>query len=518
MSLRERWGLRLLGIALPVLLLVVAAPAAGAGQIVFQHGADIWVMNEDGSGAKPLLTVAQVPGMTSIGNPHVFPNGGADLAFEATTNANNAAIGSGPAGACGLQCTGIYTLAGGAVTRITSAPAPCGPTPQWCGSFSTNPDWTADGKIAYEYSQYTWEYSCIILPCNWTFTSALEEIHTTPPSPGGAGPTWAVQHGGIGSDLAPLTDPADAGKIAYIGASICSPECVYPLYISTGGGTDTPVVYDDNLIDAAWSPDGSTLADIEGGGERGIWTYAANDASTPGKSFVWALGDPIQNGSDPGNNPFDVSFSDVSWLGNGKVLFSAENNLWTIPASCGSGGTPCAFPQDATQLTTDGSQSAPDTSPAWTSAAQIEGVGGGQGQQSSGASASHGRLTGLAKGKAKLAFNLSGGAAGALSKIVVKPPKGLSFAKSRKRLAKGIVLRAGGKKLKFSAGLSHGTLVLSPKPPQTELQITIGPPATRVSEALALKARHHSVKKLTFTVTATGTSGKTTLQLQLKPQ
>jgi hypothetical protein len=72
--------------------------------------------------------------------------------------------------------------------------------------------------------------------------------------------------------------------------------------------------------------------------------------------------------------------------------------------------------------------------------------------------------------------------------------------------------------LKFSAALSRGTLVLAPKPAQTELQIPTGPPATRVSHALALRARHHSIKKLTFTVSATGTSGKTTLQVQLKPQ
>jgi hypothetical protein len=45
--------------------------------------------------------------------------------------------------------------------------------------------------------------------------------------------------------------------------------------------------------------------------------------------------------------------------------------------------------------------------------------------------------------------------------------------------------------------------------------ITIGPPATVVSHSLALKARHHSIKKLT--VTATETNGKIHLKLHLKP-
>ena len=54
----------------------------------------------------------------------------------------------------------------------------------------------------------------------------------------------------------------------------------------TGSGSDVAVVYDDNLLGAAWSPDGTRFADVEGGDKRGIWTYAANAATTPGKEFV----------------------------------------------------------------------------------------------------------------------------------------------------------------------------------------------------------------------------------------
>ncbi|MBN9624575.1 MAG: hypothetical protein J0H06_16860, partial [Actinobacteria bacterium] len=145
-------------------LLAVAATPAAAGQIVYAHGPDIWAMNDDGSGAHPAVTVAQVPGMSSIGDPAVFPGGGTSIAFEGTTLAYLAPVGSGPAGSCGLNCTGVYTAAGGAVTRVSYAAAPCGPSPSWCDSFSISPAWTADGRIAYEYDQYTWEYSCLSFP------------------------------------------------------------------------------------------------------------------------------------------------------------------------------------------------------------------------------------------------------------------------------------------------------------------------------------------------------------------
>jgi hypothetical protein len=349
-------------------LLAIAVASASAGQIVYQHGQEIWVMNDDGSNQHPLLNASQVPGMSSIG-PDVYPGGGTSLAFEGTTLAYLAPA-SGPPGACGINCTGTYVLSGGVLARITGEATPCG-APAWCGSFSTSPRWTANGSIAYEASIYTWEYSCFFFPCSWSFSSAQNEIDVVAATAGaGVGTTWKRQFTGTStSDGAP--DPADPSKLSYIGPLVnCEHECLYPLYVSTGSGTDTPVIYDDNLIHAAWSPDGTHFADVEGGGERGIWTYGSEEAKA-GKSFVWALEDPIQTGKDPGNNPFDVTFRDVSWIGSSELVFSAEDNLWTIPASCGVAGAPskpCHFPQDATQLTFDGTTPSPDGEPSWTSA------------------------------------------------------------------------------------------------------------------------------------------------------
>jgi hypothetical protein len=366
------------GVTMRVLKLVVLAIAAAAlwaapamGQSVYDHGSDIWVMNDDGSNPHALITVSQVQGMNTIGDPNVFANGGTKVTFAGTTNANQAPVGSGPAGACGINCEGVYTYDHGAITRLSGTPAPCGPGQQWCASFSGHPAWMANGNIAYEYSLYTWEYSCAFIPCTWQFNpGSIDEIDQLPPSGGTPpGTKFPTQEAGLSADsIAPIVDPADASKIAYIGGSNCdSTGCTYPLLISTGSGTDTPVVYDDVLKEAAWSPDGSTFADVEGGDQRGIWTYDTT-AAIPSKKFTWALKDPLQTGADPGNSTFDVTFSHVGWIGTSKIIFSANDNLWTIPASCGQNGTPCSFPQDATQLTTDGTDQSRNTASSWTSA------------------------------------------------------------------------------------------------------------------------------------------------------
>ena len=74
--------------------------------------------------------------------------------------------------------------------------------------------------------------------------------------------------------------------MSYVGALVnCEHECLYPLYVSTNGGAPVPVVYDDALKEAAWSPDGSTFADVEGGGEPGIWTYGSEFSEPPARNL-----------------------------------------------------------------------------------------------------------------------------------------------------------------------------------------------------------------------------------------
>jgi len=353
-------------VVLVVALLGALAGTAQAGQIVYRHGEEIWAMNDDGSGQHPLLTAAQVPGApptSELGGPDVFPNGGTNIAFEGTTLAYAAPAGSGPAGSCGIDCTGVYVMSGGSIARVTDAPAPCGPAPAWCGSFATSPFWMASGNLLYENSIFTWEYSCLFFPCSWEFSASKYDIDVVAPAAGaGVGSPWSLEKEGNTIDARP--DPADASKLSYIGAIFnCEHECVDPLYISAGGAP-IRVVVDDALKEASWSPDGARFADVEGGGSPGIWTYPAAEESG-GTTYVWALEDPIKAG-----NPFETTFSYVSWLGTSQIMFEADYNLWTIPASCGVSGAPsnpCHFPADAHQLTFDGTKESADTEPSWTS-------------------------------------------------------------------------------------------------------------------------------------------------------
>jgi hypothetical protein len=161
--------------------------------------------------------------------------------------------------------------------------------------------------------------------------------------------------------------------------------CSYPLVIDTehgGAASVRGVVADGSPPQAvAWSPNGTQLADVEGGDARGIWVYPSTDSDTsPNPAAYWALADPIQGTTDPSQ----VSFRSTVFAGTGALLFVANDNIYSLPSRCwqtpeqhpGATVANCAFPRDARQLTTDGTAAAPDADPTWTSStAQMLGPG-----------------------------------------------------------------------------------------------------------------------------------------------
>lgn len=332
--------------ALPALPALGGA-SAWAGQIVYGHAGEIWVMNDDGSHQHSLFGLAQVPGMTSIGDPNVFPNGGTAIAFvgETTANINQSSLN------CGVNCEGIYTFTEGTVSPITGPPFPC-----TCSSFSEYPHWMANGDLQDNYDFIGNSQSINSVPA--TANAGVGTPLGVPPAEWGGGFTL----GPWGSP-----DPVDAAKLVSIG-----PEepCYIPgchggrnLYVTTGGSTHTPIGAAEWFVESPeWSSDGSRLAVLQGGEERGIWTLGP-EAATPSKHYVFALKDPIQLGK---SEPLKTTFFGVSWIGSSEIVFGAQGNIWAIPASCGTEGTPCEFPANATQLTTDGH----DAYPSWTSSTQ----------------------------------------------------------------------------------------------------------------------------------------------------
>jgi hypothetical protein len=346
--------------ACAIVLVSSCAASAFAGQIVYSHGSgEIWSMNEDGSGARPIVQLAQVPSMNEILEPQVFANNGRAVAFVGYTTANRNAHNT-----CGFWCKGLYVDAGGSVSRVSPAATGC----ESCETDVYDPRWTAGGQILDNKYSYAFgqEFG------SWIPIFAEHEYFAVPDAPSSDGVKRPVEHlapanasRGFGPTAAAVPDPQNPAKIAYIGAQCqtvgCTPET--RLWTSTeGGGTDTWLVADDELVEVAWSPDGTHFADVEGGGERGIWTY---ESELPIKEAYWVLEDPIQSGE-----PYVTTFRDPAWIGSSRIAFTADHNIWSIPASCGKGGTPCKFPQDATQLTFDGTESQADASPSWTSSTQ----------------------------------------------------------------------------------------------------------------------------------------------------
>jgi hypothetical protein len=134
---------------------------------------------------------------------------------------------------------------------------------------------------------------------------------------------------------------------------------------------------------------------------------------------------------------------------------------------------------------------------------------------------SHTSLTGVAKGKPKLSFTLTAGVnAGALKTIVVGLPKGFSFAKAKRALAKGLGVKGvRGKRLKFTDKLSHGALTITLKTAAPKVQITIGSPSISVTGTVAGKVKKHKLKSVSVTLKTTDSLRKTVrLTLKLKPR
>jgi kumamolisin len=120
------------------------------------------------------------------------------------------------------------------------------------------------------------------------------------------------------------------------------------------------------------------------------------------------------------------------------------------------------------------------------------------------------KLSGLGKRKPKLTLTLAAGTnAPALKAVAITLPKGLSFAGKVKTLNKGITLKSGKKKLKFTPKVSKGVLSLAFKSATRSASLTLARPAITISKSEAAKIRKHTVKKLVFKLKTTNASKKT---------
>jgi hypothetical protein len=368
---------RLIGLlaAAAALSLVTASSAAASsapmGQIVYTHGNDLWIMNADGGTAqRPLITAAQA-GAAQLYQPSLFANGGTSLAFVGETLA--------PDGNCEGNCSAIYTLVNGAYKRLDGPPENCGVGASECFLTHDSPSVMANGQILDEEEFGNETITCM----NFCYEGANGDYQLESRSFGGSGTPaqWPIPITGqdAPSDLPfAVADPVDAGTIAYVGNSACSgginPVCTVPLVIDTsvGGSPSAHGVSDDDVpqTSLAWSPDGSLLADVEGGNFPGIWVYPSTDVDTSNTITAYYIA------ADTPSTPF----ADVTFAGGGQLVFQVGGqdsyNLYSLPSSCWetpvtdpSSPKPACTLSQATKLTDDGTSQVRDGDPTWTSAA-----------------------------------------------------------------------------------------------------------------------------------------------------
>ncbi|MGH3266382.1 MAG: hypothetical protein ACRDNS_30815, partial [Trebonia sp.] len=254
-------------VLLAVILTLSGAATASAGQIVYTHGGDLWVMNDDGGDQRALLTQAQA-GATSLSQPNLFPATGA-LTFQGLVNA--------PDSSCVTECIGISTLIGGSVHRVTPAAINCHPSPgiSCVSRIDNTPTLTADGRVLYLQTSAVVTYSCYGFYCYGSADGGNEyEIQSASGGdqpnqwPDGTSPVqWFEPAGTGGVDSSPAADPADPHLIAYPAwedpADVSF--SVNPLVIDDDAAQNPFVVSDDDVTQwgVTWSPDGAYVLDIE---------------------------------------------------------------------------------------------------------------------------------------------------------------------------------------------------------------------------------------------------------------
>jgi hypothetical protein len=245
-------------------------------------------------------------------------------------------------------------------------------------------------------------------------------------------------------------------------------------------------------------------------------TVTARDAAgaTGAATFTWSVVAPTVTVIPPGNQsgavgrPARLQITAAETNGRSPV-FSAQGlpaGLSISPTTGLVSGTPTTAGVsivDVTAADTSG-LSSETTDLAWT-------ISGNP-------TSSRASLGGLAKRHPKLAFTVAAGAnAPAIVTITVALPHGLSFSRKAKTLARYIgVTGAAGKRVKFTAKVSHGVLTIKLRTAVTRAQLTIAYPAIGASNSLIKQAKRRRAGTLRVTVHASDSSRHTTsLTLQL---
>jgi hypothetical protein len=132
------------------------------------------------------------------------------------------------------------------------------------------------------------------------------------------------------------------------------------------------------------------------------------------------------------------------------------------------------------------------------------------------ATISHTRLSGVARRRPVLSFDVSRGHFGArLSSLTLHLPTGLTFGKR----GRGISLRSGRHKVHFKVGHSKTGITIDLKKPEKTVRVTITRPSLFASAKLAKTARHAKKASVQIQINVTDAGRRTTrraINLRLK--
>ena len=362
-----RWPWLKLAVLATVLGMFGVPARSWAGQVVFSHNpgpystsSDLWVMNADGSDPRMLIPGGSQPNLRPATT---------DLAYQAS----GTLPGFTGAEACGFNCTGVYTLIGGKIRRVSPPITSCVSDPSNCSSqIDNDPTLTADGRVVYAHSgSYTGE-TCVYYDYYCGTYGGVSNVFFDQSDLGGdkpaQWPTPATANYQPAEFAAPFADPGNANLIAYSGLEDYN--CTTPVdgcdpltiddsraqspynvtdadcYFGSGGCYDS-----GDLYILGWSPGGAYLL-VEFGSQSaqpGLWVFknqAYTHAGSPSGPIVgtgWWVWD-----SAPASTPYGPGIGDGGALtsdtpGQGQIIFSYNGDIVSIPGSCWGGAPTTAM-------------------------------------------------------------------------------------------------------------------------------------------------------------------------------